>query len=291
MNKEDLRLCGLPNQRTGLRVEWLSSWPMWGIGAIGLALYVLTAFIISGLEWWSSLTGDAWVKATDGSFVGWWDIVYFNFVSIMTIGYGDYVPLGGGARILTVFEALLGTGILGITLAALTAKFLSSPGNAVVFSRHAYYCTQDEKFLVIYLNTTRSRLVNAELSSFFKLGGDWAVRPSVRSPFVTRAVQTFFTNTVPEDEIVKLLNDASDAFRFAISGQIGSAFCSAAIKYKPNDIIVLPNRDALTVYPGFWDPDLQSREFQSMFHYRPANALTLSEYVKVKRQQGSPDSR
>lgn len=261
------------------------------IGVVGLALYVSVVAIISGVEWYFSGTGHTWVKAADGSTVGWWDIVYFNFISILTIGYGDYSPNGNGARFITVLEAILGTGILGITLAALTAKFLSPPQNAIVFSRHAYYCIDDEKFLVIYLNTSRSRLVNAEISSYFKLGGDWMVRPSVRSPFVTRAVQTFFTDLVPEDELVKFLNEASDAFRFSISGQLGATSFSVAIEYKPADIIVLRNRDPLTAYPGFWDVDFHSLEFQKMFHYRPANSRTLTEHVDGLRQQQGTQSR
>ena len=224
------------------------------------------------------------VKAADGSVVGWWDIVYFNFTSILTIGYGDYSPNGGGARFITVLEAILGTVILGITLAALTAKFLSPPQDAIVFSRYAYYCIDDEKLLVIYVNTSRCRLVNVEISSYFKLGGDWEVRPSVRSPFVTRAVQTFFTDVVHEDDLVRLLNDSSDAFRFGISGQLGGASLSVAIEYKPTDIVVIPNRDPLTAYPGFRDVDFHSPELEKMFHYRPASALSLSGHVATKKR-------
>lgn len=251
---------------------------------IGLSMYILVVACISGLEWYFSGPNHIWVVNADNAAAHWWDIVYFNFVSILTIGYGDFRPNGGGARLITVFEALLGTGILGITLAALTAKFLSPPKNAVVFSRYAYYCTEDEKLLVIFLNTTRSRLVNAEISSYFKLGGDWDVRPSVRSPFVTNAVQTFFTDSVHEQELVRSLDEASDAFRFGISGQLGAASFSAAIEYKPSDIMVLRNRDELIDYPGFWNVDLKSTTFQKMFHYRPANASTLSEHVQTLRR-------
>ncbi len=285
MNNEDQDLCRLPRKRTGLRIRWLASWPMWLIAVVGLALYVLVVAAISGIEWYFSGPDHTWVKATDCSAVGLWDIVYFNFISIMTIGYGDYSPDGNGARFITVLEAIFGTGILGITLAALTAKFLSPPRNAVVFSRYAYYCTEDEKFLVIYMNTTRSRLVNAEISSYFKLGGDWRVRPSFRSPFITLMVQTFFTDLVPEGELVSLLNESSDVFRFGISGQLGATTVSVAIEYKPTDIVVLPNRDILTAYSGFWNVDFHSVEFLNMFHYRPVNARTLSEHVNNLRKQ------
>jgi hypothetical protein len=285
MNKADVSLTQLPRSRTGRRVELLAAMPMWLIGAIGLTLYIAVVGAVSSVEWYLSGPGVAWVKADNGSTASWGDIVYFNFISILTIGYGDYSPNGSGARLIAIFEAFLGTGILGITLAALTAKFLSPPNDAVVFSQYAYYCTEDEKLLVIFLNTTQSRLVNAEISSYFKLGGDWTVRPSVRSPFVTRAVQTFFTDSVLSKNLTKSLSQASDSFRFGISGQLGAASFSTAIEYKPTDIIVIPNRRALTSYAGFWDPDFQSREFQEMFHFRPYGAQTLMEYIEELRQR------
>jgi hypothetical protein len=288
MNEEDKKLCRLPKKRTGLRVKWLASWPIWLIGVVGLSLYVAIVVVISAMEWHLSTPSQSWVRATDGSTISWWDFVYFNFTSILTIGYGDYTPNCAAARLVTILESLLGTGILGLTLAALTAKFLSPPSNAVVFSRFAYYCTDDEKFLVIYVNTTRSRMVNAEISSYFKLGGDWMVRPSVRSPFVTRAVQTFFTEFLEQDQLVRL-DAMTDAFRFGISGYVGGASVSVAIEYKPDDIIVLPNRDTLTKYPGFWRVDFRSAEFEQMFHYRPVGAMTLIEYVDSVRRQRSID--
>jgi hypothetical protein len=256
---------------------------MWRIGATGFALYVALVLGISIIEWCFHRSGDVWVKTDGGSPVVWWDIVYFNFASILTIGYGDFTPNGNAARFVTILESVLGTGILGITLAALTAKFLSPPENAVIFSKHAYYCTDEARFLVIYLNTTRSRMVNVEISSYFKLGGDWVVRPAERSPFLTRSVQTFYVDCVPEEDLAKALNADSDALRFGISGQLGATSFSVAIEYKPTDIIVLRNRDTLTSYPGFWDVDLRSPEFKEMFHYRPANARTLMEHVEELR--------
>lgn len=284
MNTADKSLCHLPTRRTGLRNEWLASSPMWLIGAIGLALYITVVVIISGIEWLFSGTTSSWVKAADGSTASWWDVLYFNFISILTIGYGDYSPDGDRARFLTVLEAILGTGIQGITIAALTAKFLSPPKNAIVFSRHAYYCIDDEKLLVIYLNTSRSRLVNVEISSYFKLGGDWAVRPPVRSPLVTRAVQTFFTDFVSVKDLVESLSEASDAFRFGISGQLGATSFSVAIQYKPADILVIRNREPLTAYTGFWEPDFHAQRFIEMFHYHPQGARTLTEHVEMLRQ-------
>jgi hypothetical protein len=258
---------------------------MWRIAFTGLLLYVALVTAVSLVGYCISRLGEPWIKAGGEPVYHWWDIVYFNFISALSIGYGDYTPAGGGARFMTVAEALLGTGITGITLAAITAKFLSPPENAIAFSRYAYYCTEDQKFLVIFLNTSRSRLVNAEISSYFKLGRDWVVRPAAKSPFVTRAVQTFFAELVSEQDLVHYLDEEVDALRFALSGFLGGTSLSVAIEYTVADIIVLPNRDTLTTYSGFWNVNFKSPELEAMFHYRPAGSPTLSEYISMRRQQ------
>ena len=174
-------------------------------------------------------------------------------------------------------------------LSALIAKFLSPPKDAVVFSKYAYYCREPEEFLVIYVNTTNNRVVNAEITDYFKLGGDWSILPASKTPLITRAVQTFHTVRWPVDDIIERLDTANpisrrDAFRFGISGQIGNGSFSTAIEYGSDDILVIPNRDELTAFAGFWFPDFEDAELQRMFHYRPKAALTLVEYVKTARQ-------
>jgi len=111
-------------------------------------------------------------------------------------------------------------------------------------------------------------------------------------------VQTFYTVRVEESAILQMLNiddlsDPSDRLRFGISGLIGGASFSVAIEYGPAEIIVIPNRSALTAYQGFWNVQdnaskwLKDQEFQKMFHYRPEKALTLVEHVANFRSSAS----
>jgi hypothetical protein len=285
MNREDLAVCQLPKKRTGVLLKRLADASATKVAFVGLLIYLGVVFVFWGIEYFYMTKGSPLViyqdendrhekilKPADGC-----QILYFNFVTILTIGYGDFTPAGIG-RFLAILEAIIGTGVVGVSIAALTAKFLSAPRAAVVFSRYAYYCYEDGRFLVIFLNTTRNLLINAEMSSFFKLGGDWGVRPSIRSPLITRAVQTFFMDQVPKSELVTKLKEG-DAFRFGISGQIGDTKYSTAIQYSPHEIIVIPNRNELTEYEGFRSVDLTSDEFVKMFHYRPPNSLTLVAYV------------
>ena len=281
---EDFRRCDLPARRTGAHLKTLGKQSFWRILAIGLMVYSAFALAFSLVDYASLLLGRPLVQsAADATPASFPDIVYFNFITILTIGYGDFVPLGPG-RALAVLEAVLGTGLMGILIAALTAKFLSAPRNSVVFSRFAYYCVEPQCFLIVYVNTSVDRIVNAETSCYFKLGGDWDVDVPVRSPFITQAVQTVYVHDLGHDDIVARLKKR-DALRVAIGGQIcGTAFATS-IQYSADEIIVLPNRQPLVEYDGFWEPDFASVELAEMFHYRPPDAPTLAQYVQNRRNE------
>jgi hypothetical protein len=211
------------------------------------------------------------------------DITYFNFITILTIGYGDFVPVHFG-RLISALEALLGAALFGLLISVVTAKILAAPANAVVFSRFAYYCTDDQRFLIVFVNTTRSLLENVDISSYMKLGGDWVVDVPIRTPFIGQSVWTFHMNRIQASKLVSELGK-DDVFRCALTGQIGSTTFSAAIQYSINEILVIPNRDELTAFPGFWDADLASEDVIRMFHYHPNGAPTLASFVAAQRSE------
>ncbi len=49
------------------------------------------------------------------------DFVYFSFVTLTTLGYGDMTPKGSEARTLTILEALVGQLFIGILIARLVS--------------------------------------------------------------------------------------------------------------------------------------------------------------------------
>ena len=53
------------------------------------------------------------------------DLLYFSYVTLATLGYGDVVPAADGARSLAVLEALGGTIYLAILVARLIGLHLS----------------------------------------------------------------------------------------------------------------------------------------------------------------------
>jgi len=50
------------------------------------------------------------------------DMVYFSFVTMSTLGYGDIVPVAPFARSLATLEAVTGTMFLGVLIAGLVAR-------------------------------------------------------------------------------------------------------------------------------------------------------------------------
>jgi hypothetical protein len=53
------------------------------------------------------------------------EILYFSFITILTIGYGDIAPLTEEARSISVFFGLVGQFYLVVIMAVLVGKFLS----------------------------------------------------------------------------------------------------------------------------------------------------------------------
>lgn len=283
--KPSLASHDLPRKRATSFVELVSRSTIWQIVCVGIALYTVPVVVCTLIEALFLHFGHPLVYRGDApaTFLG---LLYFNFVTIITIGYGDLHPAGLGC-LFSVVEGIIGVGIFGMVVAAVTTKLLSPSHDAIVFSRYGYYCTEEQRFLLVFVNTTNTYMVNVDMTSYFKLGGDWSVRPPIRTPFITTSVQTFFLDEEYLQDIVRLLREG-DVFRFGVSGSLGLSTYSAAVQYHADEIIVIPNRQVLTTYDGFHSPDFQSVDISEMFHYRPAHSLTLAEYVTRKRNDEVP---
>jgi hypothetical protein len=53
--------------------------------------------------------------------------VYFSFITLSTVGYGDIAPVSGVARMLTMMEAVTGTLYMAVMVARLVSLYSSAP--------------------------------------------------------------------------------------------------------------------------------------------------------------------
>lgn len=51
--------------------------------------------------------------------------IYFGFVTLSTLGYGDVVPLTPAAKSISIFTSITGQMYIAIIIAALVSKYLS----------------------------------------------------------------------------------------------------------------------------------------------------------------------
>ncbi len=86
------------------------------IGIIWALLYGLVEELITG-----SFEGT--YLADDGS--RFWDLIYFSFVTLTTLGYGDILPVNTYARTLAYMEAIVGQFYIAILVASLVGAHLS----------------------------------------------------------------------------------------------------------------------------------------------------------------------
>ncbi len=59
------------------------------------------------------------------------DLLYYSFVSLTTLGYGDIVPINGFARILSALEGAFGTLYLAVLVATLVSELRSTPAKQI----------------------------------------------------------------------------------------------------------------------------------------------------------------
>jgi hypothetical protein len=284
----ELNIHDLPYSRTGKVLSWVARQNLWMLVVCGVGLYFGFAIIVSVIEFAAQSAGCFLVAGdTNTKPVDWWDILYFNLITILTVGYGDFHPVSYGKG-LSVAEAFIGVGLFSILVSVLTVKALLPPKNAIIFSRHAFYCTKPECFLIIFVNTTGQRLGNVIISAYFKLGGDWGVRPSITAPFITQSVQTFYIKKVKQTHLIDRLREG-DCLRVGVNAGMGFSNFATFVQYDVDEILVIPDRaNLIEFFEPRWKPNFDDPEFRKVFHYGcVATAPVLIASVEQARRSQS----
>jgi len=129
-------------------IRWVSLAAFFALAAVGLFSYLRSSRIITAAHLYTAvniylLLGLLWTAlylALDSFHPGSiqlgsqpaerdTDLLYFSLITLSTIGYGDIVPLTGGARILAALEGMTGVLYIAITVALLVGRFRAEPSD------------------------------------------------------------------------------------------------------------------------------------------------------------------
>jgi hypothetical protein len=88
----------------------------------------LAAYVLAGLAF-AIVYGVIEVRSpgafrTGADAVTFSDVVYFSFVTLLTVGFGDVTPAAATARAVAIFEGLFGVAYTTVVMAALVAAYL-----------------------------------------------------------------------------------------------------------------------------------------------------------------------
>ncbi len=95
------------------------------VGAISLYLLLGVTWSVAYAAIERFLPGSFDGIATLGSTIWTSEWLYFSFVTLSTLGYGDIVPITASARALTYMEAVVGQFYIAILVAGLVASYIS----------------------------------------------------------------------------------------------------------------------------------------------------------------------
>ncbi len=94
-----------------------------------LAAYIMTGLAFGMIYGVAVSYSPSAIRLASGAQASLSDLVYFSFITLMTIGYGDITPVSPGARAVAMLEGLSGITLTTIVLATLVANYLSNRAN------------------------------------------------------------------------------------------------------------------------------------------------------------------
>lgn len=90
------------------------------------------------------------------------DYIYFSFVTSMSIGYGDFVPVNNIGKILVIFHSCFTATYFALMVSILSIKMFY-PGNSIKFSNKIIYNLDMDLLIFRVINTNKEALINPEV--------------------------------------------------------------------------------------------------------------------------------
>src|SRR2546426_503018 len=114
----------LPRNFRESMVEFVDRTPLWALLLIGLSVYSAVVIAATFTQLACTKLGVPVVKEGTRCVQELADLVYFNVVTVLTIGYGDMRPYRWG-RVIAGLEAAMGIGIFGVLVSAAVLKLMA----------------------------------------------------------------------------------------------------------------------------------------------------------------------
>lgn len=90
------------------------------------------------------------------------DYVYFSFVTSLSIGYGDFVPVTLEGKVLVILQTCITAMYFALMVSVLSLKMLY-PRDLIKFSQKIIYNSETDMFIFRTINTGRDSLVNPDI--------------------------------------------------------------------------------------------------------------------------------
>lgn len=93
---------------------------------------------------------------------GFFDYVYFSFVTSLSIGYGDMVPANVAGKIIVIVQSTTTAMYFALMVSVLSIK-LFYPRELIKFSEKIVYNPETDMLIIRVINTNRDSLVNPDI--------------------------------------------------------------------------------------------------------------------------------
>lgn len=93
---------------------------------------------------------------------GFFDYVYFSFVTSLSIGFGDLVPVNVAGKVIVIIQSCITAMYFALMVSVLSIK-LFYPRELIKFSEKIIYNPETDMLIIRVLNTNRDSLVNPDI--------------------------------------------------------------------------------------------------------------------------------
>lgn len=129
------------------------------------------------------------------------------------------VPLGF-ARVLSIIQTIFGVILAGIWIGIAVLKITSPARDSIVFSKFAFYDLKEERFVVVFVNINRQKLIDVNISTILKLVRYNPIGYALSAPYIGESVWPFSVDKVPLSDLRNHCEslDEGDGLKVSISG-------------------------------------------------------------------------